>query len=125
MTMNGVIRRAVRVDEIQAMTREPTSEMIGRLAVGRGERVLELAAGPGHRGPEWADLVGPEGTVLLTDIAPAMIGAATARNASSANIDALVMDAARRTAGELASQYVTVDGVGLPGRALLVHGHRG
>ena len=44
-----------------------------------GERVLELASGPGGGGIAAARLVGPEGEVVLSDVAPAMTAVAASR----------------------------------------------
>ena len=42
--------------------------------VRRGQRVLDLASGTGDLADRFADLVGPEGLVLMTDINAAMLG---------------------------------------------------
>jgi SAM-dependent methyltransferase len=68
--------------------------LLERLAVAPGERVLELACGPGALGRRWAELVGPEGTVVLSDIAPGMVDVATRLNADAANVSVEVLDAA-------------------------------
>lgn len=70
-----------------------TDALLDRLAPAAGERVLELAAGPGSLGPVLASRVGPTGTVLLSDLAPAMVAAAERRNAGHANVDVAVIDA--------------------------------
>jgi SAM-dependent methyltransferase len=44
-----------------------------------GERVLELACGPGAVGLAAAELVGPSGQVVLSDVAPEMTAIAAAR----------------------------------------------
>ena len=41
-------------------------------ALGPGERVLELACGAGGPGLDAADLVGPEGEIVLSDVAAEM-----------------------------------------------------
>ena len=71
----------------------PTEALIDAVAVRPGERVLELAAGPGALGARWSEAVGPSGTVLLSDIAPGMVEAARRRTASLANVDVAVIDA--------------------------------
>ena len=48
-------------------------ELLGRLAIAAGERVLELGAGAGELGVRLATLVGDEGTVVLSDIAGGMV----------------------------------------------------
>jgi len=59
-----------------------------------GERVLELAAGPGTVGATWSTLVGPTGAVVLSDIAPGMVEVARRRNSDLANVETAVIDAA-------------------------------
>ena len=60
-----------------------------------GQIVLDVAAGPGETGFLVADAVGPEGSVISSDLAPTMVDAAR-RGASSrglSNVDCRVMDA--------------------------------
>ena len=60
-----------------------------------GQIVLDVAAGPGETGFLVADAVGPEGSVISSDLAPTMVDAAR-RGASSrglTNVDCRVMDA--------------------------------
>ena len=82
------------VDGLDDHTGEATAALLVRLAVQAGERVLELAAGPGSLGARWSELVGPAGTVLVSDISPAMVDAASRRNAALTNVDTAVIDAA-------------------------------
>ena len=56
-----------------------TGELLERAAVAPGDRVLDLACGPGGLGIAAAPRVGPEGHVVLSDAAPEMIEVATAR----------------------------------------------
>ena len=55
--------------------------------------MLELAAGPGSLGATWSQLVGPTGTVVLSDIAPGMVEVARRRNAHLSNVEVAVLDA--------------------------------
>ena len=58
----------------------PVTEMLlRRTAPAPGERVLEVACGPGGVGLEAAALVGPQGTVVLTDVAEEMTAIAARR----------------------------------------------
>lgn len=59
-----------------------------------GERVLELACGPGAVGLAAAELVGPDGQVVLSDVAPEMtaIAAARADAAGIANVVTCELD---------------------------------
>jgi SAM-dependent methyltransferase len=63
----------------------------------RGERVLELACGPGGVGTAAAALVGPDGAVVLSDIAPEMIAIAAerAKNAGLKNVTTREVDLER------------------------------
>ena len=68
--------------------------MLELTALGPGERVLELACGPGGLGLAAAERVGPRGEVVLSDVAPEMtaIAAARARSAGLSNVTARVLD---------------------------------
>lgn len=83
----------VHVDEVDADSVVLTAALLDRLAVQPGERVLELAAGPGSLGARWARLVGPTGSVVLSDVAPAMVEVARRRNATLPNVGVAVLDA--------------------------------
>ena len=83
------------VDEVDNHSAEATDRLVRRAAAGPGERLLELAAGPGSLGPRWSSIVGPEGTVLLSDIAPGMVEVAARRNAGASNVSVRVLDASR------------------------------
>jgi SAM-dependent methyltransferase len=56
-----------------------TEKLLERAAPQPGERVLELACGPGGVGLAAAALVAPEGEVVLSDVAAAMTAIAAAR----------------------------------------------
>lgn len=83
----------------QASLREKTAPVSRWLvdAVGPqpGERVLELAAGPGETGFIAAQRIGPEGRLLCTDQAPEMIEVARRRASELGltNVDFAVIDA--------------------------------
>ncbi len=81
------------IDALDRWRKPATDALIDYLAVRSGERVLELAAGPGTLGAQWSSLVGPAGTVVLSDLAPAMVDVARTRNASLANVSVEVLDA--------------------------------
>jgi SAM-dependent methyltransferase len=84
-------------------TEAVTEAMVEALAVSEGERVLELAAGPGALAPVWSALVGPAGHVEITDLSPAMVEAAARRCCALANVEVAVLDAAalERPAGSV------------------------
>jgi SAM-dependent methyltransferase len=81
-------------DANEGPTSDATARLVEWLAVQPGERVLELAAGPGSLGATWARLVGPTGGVVLSDVAPAMVDAARRRSEALDNVDTAVIDAA-------------------------------
>jgi SAM-dependent methyltransferase len=68
--------------------------MLDSAGLQRGERVLELACGPGGVGMAAAAIVGPDGSVVLSDIAPEMtaIAAERAKNAGLANVTTREVD---------------------------------
>ena len=80
-------------DEVDDHNAAATSALVERVGIRSGERVLELAAGPGTLGSTWAELVGPQGSVVLSDVAPSMVEVARRRNASFENVTAEVLDA--------------------------------
>jgi SAM-dependent methyltransferase len=71
-----------------------TDALLSLLAPAPGERILELAAGPGGVGSQVAPLVGSSGSVLVTDFSPGMVEAARARGAELklANVEFAVVD---------------------------------
>jgi SAM-dependent methyltransferase len=73
---------------------EATTALLDRVAVQPGERVLELAAGPGTLGATWSQLVGPTGAVVVSDIAPGMVEVARRRNEGLGNVETAVIDVA-------------------------------
>jgi SAM-dependent methyltransferase len=81
------------VDDIDGHSAPATAALFDRLAVQPGDEVLELAAGPGSLGVTWSQLVGPNGTVVMSDVAPAMVEVARRRNAALSNVDVALIDA--------------------------------
>src|ERR1700736_3374775 len=79
-------------DYIDEHSVEATTALLDRVAVQPGERVLELAAGPGTLGGTWAALVGPTGAVVVSDLAPGMVEVARRRKAGVGNVDTAVID---------------------------------
>lgn len=75
--------------------RPVTDWLIERSGVQAGDIVLDLAAGPGGVGHRAAELVGSEGRVLSSDLAPAMVQAAQRVGAlrGLSNVEYRVMDA--------------------------------
>jgi ubiquinone/menaquinone biosynthesis C-methylase UbiE len=81
------------VEGVDEHTVAATLGLLDRLAVQAGDRVLELAAGPGSLAATWSGLVGPGGAVVVSDVAPAMVEAARRRAASLSNVETAVLDA--------------------------------
>lgn len=81
-------------DYVDEHSVEATAALLDRAAVQRGERVLELAAGPGSLGATWSQLVGPTGAVVVSDISPVMVEVARRRSAALGNVETAVIDAA-------------------------------
>ena len=85
-----------RNDEMAAMTGVVAERMVELLAPEAGETVLELGAGLGDTGYLAAPALGPEGRLITTDFAPAMVDAARRRAEALgvSNAEHCVMDAA-------------------------------
>src|SRR4051812_37386239 len=69
---------AAFIDDRQAPA---TARMLELTAPASGDRVLELACGPGGVGLAAAERVAPGGEVVLSDVAPEMVRIAAARAA--------------------------------------------
>ena len=68
-----------RADEIRAFGMDVSAWLIDALQLQPGQRVLELAAGPGDTGFMAAELIRPGGTLITSDAAEAMLEVARAR----------------------------------------------
>jgi SAM-dependent methyltransferase len=75
-----------RADRVREWGMPVSTAMVESLALQPGERVLELAAGPGDTGFMAAELIVPGGTLVSSDGAEAMIEVAR-RRAEQAGID--------------------------------------
>jgi SAM-dependent methyltransferase len=83
------------VDYVDEHSEALTAAMLDAVALAPGDRVLELATGPGTLGAALSAAVGPTGSVLLTDVAPSMVEVARRRNAALVNVACAVVDASR------------------------------
>jgi SAM-dependent methyltransferase len=72
---------ARHADYADARGAQSAERMLELAQVGAGDRVLELACGPGGLGLAAAERVGPGGEVVLTDVADEMTAIAAARAA--------------------------------------------
>lgn len=88
----GWARRRAQFAEVAAPV---TEGLLSLLSPKPGERILELACGPGEVGLRVARLVGEDGHVLLTDLSPEMVEAARDRGGELGvtNADFGVLDA--------------------------------
>ena len=73
-------------DYVDARGEAITRELLAAVAPGSGDRVLELACGAGGMGLAAASLVGPEGTVVVSDVVSEMTAIA-ARRAAAMGLD--------------------------------------
>ena len=71
-----------------------TSLLLELAAIAPGERVLELGAGTGHFAVHLAELVGRDGSLVASDVAPAMVELIRQKVAGLPNVAAEVIDAA-------------------------------
>jgi SAM-dependent methyltransferase len=85
---------AEHADFIDARGAAVTEAMLDAVAPRPGERVLELACGPGGVGLAAAGRVGPEGEVVVSDVAPEMVAIARerARERGLGHVRAAVLD---------------------------------
>ncbi len=72
-----------RADRVRDWGMPVSAAMVDALALQPGQRVLELAAGPGDTGFLAAELIRPGGTLISSDGAEAMVEVARARAAES------------------------------------------
>jgi len=72
-----------RADRVRDWGMPVSAAMMDALALQPGQRVLELAAGPGDTGFMAAELVKPGGTLISSDGAEAMVEVARARGADA------------------------------------------
>lgn len=79
----GVANRwAEHADEVDERGAAVTEAMLSSIDVRSGDRVLELACGPGGAGLAAAQRVGRDGEVVLSDVVPEMVSIAAERAAS-------------------------------------------
>jgi ubiquinone/menaquinone biosynthesis C-methylase UbiE len=87
-------RWADHADHVDARAARLTDALLARAGLKPGDRVLELAAGPGGAGLAAAERVGPSGEVVVSDFAAEMTAIASARAQSRglANVTTRVRD---------------------------------
>ena len=72
---------AEHADDVDQRGAEVTEAMLAKVHLRAGERVLELACGPGGAGLAAAERVGPDGEVVLSDVVAEMVSIAAERAA--------------------------------------------
>ena len=77
------------VDEMFA---DATDALLDAAAIGEGDAVLEVAAGPGGAGLAAAERVGASGSVVLSDVAGEMVAVAARRAGSYPQVSTAVFD---------------------------------
>ena len=84
-------------DFVDKRSEELTRAMLDRAALDPGDRVLELACGPGGLGIAAAERVGPDGEIVLSDVVPQMtaIAARRAEARGLSNVTTLDLDLER------------------------------
>lgn len=87
---------------VREWLRAATDAMLAMAGVERGARVLDVAAGTGDQTLDIAARVGPRGSVLATDISPAILAFASenAERAGHRNVQTKVADGERLDVGE-------------------------
>ena len=92
-----------------------TTTMLDMAEIGPGSRVLDIAAGAGEQTLTAAQRVGPQGSVLATDISPAILryALAAARKAGLDNVRTLELDGERHDTLEAGSFDAAISRVGL------------
>jgi SAM-dependent methyltransferase len=87
-------RWAAYADEVDARAAQLTERLLAAAALRPGDRVLELACGPGGAGMAAAERVGPDGSVVLSDVVEEMVRSADARRRERklGNVDTAVLD---------------------------------
>jgi len=93
----------------------PTEMMLDMAGVGKGSRVLDVAAGAGDQTMLVASRVGPSGRVLATDISPGILefAASRAREAGFDNVDTRELDGENLTELEVESFDAAISRVGM------------
>src|SRR5579863_9207073 len=75
----GAVGWSRRADSIQEFGMRVSVWMVEHLGLQPGQRVLDLACGPGDTGFLAAELVKPGGSLIASDASRAMLGVATGR----------------------------------------------
>jgi ubiquinone/menaquinone biosynthesis C-methylase UbiE len=77
---------------VDAQLAPATEALLDAAQIGEGDRVLDLAAGPGGAGLAAAKRVGSTGRVVLSDVATEMVAVAAKRASADAQVSTAVFD---------------------------------
>ena len=91
---NVASRWAAHADDVDVRVAELTAKLLAAASLRPGDRVLELACGPGGAGLAAAERVAPGGAVVLSDIVEEMVAIADARRRQRGlgNVTTAVLD---------------------------------
>jgi ubiquinone/menaquinone biosynthesis C-methylase UbiE len=81
-------------DDVDRRGERMTARILELAEIRSGQHVLELAGGPGGAGLAAAEIVGTQGSVVISDVVPEMVKAAAsrARQRGLANVETAVLD---------------------------------
>jgi SAM-dependent methyltransferase len=82
-----------RRNHVETMKREVSRDLLSRLDLQPGERVLELGAGTGEFALQLSTAVGPTGHVIASDVAPGMVALLRTTLADAGNVEVAELDA--------------------------------
>jgi SAM-dependent methyltransferase len=95
--------------DVEAMKTELTAQLLAGLEPLAGRRVLELGAGTGELAARLADAVGPDGSVLASDVADGMVRLLEARLGALPGLDTAQIDTAQIDAASIPLPDASVD----------------
>jgi SAM-dependent methyltransferase len=78
---------------VETMKEQVSRDLLTRLDLQPGERVLELGAGTGEFALQLSSAVGPTGKVIASDVAPGMVALLRTTLAGAANVEVKQLDA--------------------------------
>ena len=81
-------------EDIEATSADATEALLAAAAIAPGEDVLELSAGTGHLAAHLAGLVGADGSLVASDVAPAFVAVLEQRLADVPQASVAAIDAA-------------------------------
>ncbi len=79
--------------DIEETSVVPTRALLAAAAIGPGDDVLELSAGTGYLATHLAELAGPDGSLVASDVAPAFVAVLERRLAGTSTASVATIDA--------------------------------